>query len=279
MYGKVKRYKEALLDLAVVVKSSAKTLNPFLAQGTGSLSALGYYYRGIIYDSINQGEMGFNDMVMARSLGLADAYLYILNRFPQFRDPKMAAYQNLSYNIALMESKVNYKDGIDTCTRAIAQFPDSAMLYYTRAIYKRRLLKFTDAIADYQIAVKKDPHYSDAWMNMGLLQEHLGDTIAAMKNYQEAIQANPTNFRAYLNVGALLLDLHQYEQAIKYFKHGIACNLDETAGYQQLGDCYILLKQNEVGCEYYRIAEDRGVSSATMKRIHSCGISTSTIFK
>jgi tetratricopeptide (TPR) repeat protein len=116
-------------------------------------------------------------------------------------------------------------------------------------------------------------------MNMGLLQEHLGDTIAAMKNYQEAIQANPTNFRAYLNVGALLLDLHQYEQAIKYFKHGIACNLDETAGYQQLGDCYILLKQNEVGCEYYRIAEDRGVSSATMKRIHSCGISTSTIFK
>jgi tetratricopeptide (TPR) repeat protein len=271
IYGKMKKYKAALSDLALVIKSDKVVSNSTPAQGTTSIKALAYFYRGVVYDSLHQGEKGIKDMKMARALGIEDAYLYILNRFPKYRDAKMALYQDLSFTLAVMESKSNYREALDTCDKAIALFPDSAMLYYMRAIYKRRLDRFTDAIADYQLTVQKDPKYSDAWMNMGLLQEHLGDSITAMKNYQEAIRTNPDNFRAYLNVGALLLDQHKYEEAIPLFKKGIACKVEETSGYMELGDCYVQLKQNDLGCEYYRMAEDLGESAATMRRIHFCG--------
>jgi type IV pilus assembly protein PilF len=70
------------------------------------------------------------------------------------------------------------------------------------------------ALPYYQQAVKLDPHYGMAWLQMGLIQEQLGRSDEARHAYGNAVRATPDLAQAHLRFGILSYQAGDLQPAV-----------------------------------------------------------------
>ena len=118
----------------------------------------------------------------------------------------------------------------------------------------------------YNATLKIDPYYVDAYNNLGILQNQLGEFEKAKSCYEKVIQIQPNNATAYNNLGYTLKELGEnqkaincYEKAIKIQPNNVdALNnlgiiLNKLQEYQKAIDCYekaIKIQPNYIAAYY-----------------------------
>jgi len=77
------------------------------------------------------------------------------------------------------------------------------------------------AVAEFQKALRLDPTYLPARLNLAYAYERAGKMEDAIAAYQEAIAAEPGNFFAHNNLGVLFDKKSQYDAAIAEFQSAL----------------------------------------------------------
>ena len=96
---------------------------------------------------------------------------------------------------------------------AIYRNPNDAFTYYLRGLAKAGLKQYDDAITDYDRAIQLNPNYASAYYQRGLAEAQLGQYEPAITDYDKAIGLNPNDILFY-NARALAKEqLGQYEEA------------------------------------------------------------------
>lgn len=77
---------------------------------------------------------------------------------------------------------------------------------------------YAAAVREFQEAVRKDPSYSKAYINLGLAYRRLGDFESALKNYDKAVEMSPGSAEIKLSATSykanLYVDTKDYKKAI-----------------------------------------------------------------
>ena len=77
--------------------------------------------------------------------------------------------------------------------------------------------RFAEAIVEYSKAARLNPKFTQAFYNMGLAYEELGQWKSAIRAYRRAIQLDPKDWIAYCNLGVNYVNSRQYAKAIDSF--------------------------------------------------------------
>lgn len=128
---------------------------------------------------------------------------------------------------------------VSACTKAIgAVGGDSrtaAPLYNARAMGHRGAGRDDLALADFDAAIRANPHFAGAYANRGDLNRDAGRHERAVTDYGTAIWLKPKFARAYLGRGQSLFAIRQWNRAIADFDAFLRERPDGAAGYYHRG--------------------------------------------
>jgi len=125
---------------------------------------------------------------------------------------------------------------------------------------KGDLARFKDqlqiAIADYQSAIRLDPHNTTLYNKLGIVQFKIGDHPAARKSFTTAIKLDPRNTMAMNNMGALAVVDKKYKAAVKDLKACLALDEGNASAHLNIAEAWMGLKQTDRAMtEYSRALE------------------------
>ena len=117
--------------------------------------------------------------------------------------------------------------------------------YKTRGFlaYERR--DYKDAIADYDIAIDKNPNYAEVYYLRGLAQKSLEQLEEAIVDFDNAIRLDPERTDAYYWRGNTKGSVERYEEAIVDFDNAIRLDPERTDAYYWRGGVRYNLEQSE----------------------------------
>jgi eukaryotic-like serine/threonine-protein kinase len=98
--------------------------------------------------------------------------------------------------------------------------------------------QYTEAVAEYQLALGLEPTNEDAAVHLALAYEHEGKITEAENAYQQAIQAHPNSRLAYNLFGVFYRERNEYEKALQMFGKVIQIAPDWYGTYVNIGAIY-----------------------------------------
>jgi tetratricopeptide (TPR) repeat protein len=110
--------------------------------------------------------------------------------------------------------------------------------YHTRAKNYADQGKYSEAIADYNTAIKLDPNNPDYYSNRGVAYFRLKKYDEAVADESKAIELNPLDDVPYANRGAALYWQNKYSEALLDYSKTIELNSTESAYYTARGVIY-----------------------------------------
>ena len=99
------------------------------------------------------------------------------------------------------------------------------------------------AILSYQLCIKEDPNYVDAYLNLGTIQFKQKKYDEALNNFKIATEKDSKNVDAFKNLGKVEYTLQKYAEAEMSFKSAIAIKPDAET-YKELGKVYYKKKND-----------------------------------
>src|ERR687883_1700645 len=100
--------------------------------------------------------------------------------------------------------------------------------------------KFLDAIRSFDLALRLDPQYVDAWIKRGYSHFHLGEYTVAIASYDKALEVDVNNAEAWNLKGLAYYKLKNYDKAIDCCEKAIDINPNEGMSWYNKG-CYLTL--------------------------------------
>ncbi|MBI5416516.1 glycosyltransferase [Candidatus Poribacteria bacterium] len=107
---------------------------------------------------------------------------------------------------------------------------DSMFFYSLTKLYQRN---FAEAKAQLEQIVVEFPEMTEAYLNLGVIEENSGEIEKAIYYYKKVIELDPVNFECIANLAHLYLKICEFNIANKYFKE--AANLNPDVMDIQLG--------------------------------------------
>ena len=103
------------------------------------------------------------------------------------------------------------------------------------------------SIRKYGKIVRETPHYTAAWIQLGILKKQIGDFEGAADAWEYAALIGSDNPVPLLNLGNLYAyEMHDGRHAEEYFKKAIAVDPKNPRGYSGLAEVYMyFLKEKE----------------------------------
>jgi len=98
------------------------------------------------------------------------------------------------------------------------------VLLLNKGIYELKVNNLNSALSLFQIAVKINPQYYEAYSNIGSVYKLLNNIDSSIQNYSKALNINPKFIDALYNRANLFLKIGQYKKAIKDFEAAININ-------------------------------------------------------
>jgi tetratricopeptide (TPR) repeat protein len=103
--------------------------------------------------------------------------------------------------------------------------------------------KMEDAIRDFDLALRLDPSYVDAWIKKGYAHFHLDEFTTAISCYDKALEIDINNAEAWNLKGLGFYRLKNYEKAIQACENAIDFNPNDGMAWYNLA-CYLVLSRN-----------------------------------
>ena len=111
------------------------------------------------------------------------------------------------------------------------------MAYINRGACKAEIKNLTEAIKDYDQAIKIDPYNCISYHNRGLNKKKLNDIDGAMSDYMEALKINPEDVYIDLSIAKTNFDLKKYQLANQSYTKVIEINPSHSESYYMRGYC------------------------------------------
>lgn len=137
-----------------------------------------------------------------------------------------------------------YTEAIAEYEKALKIKPDKYEAWINQGNALTALQRYQDAIATYDkaIAIKKDLH--EAWYNRGNALTALHLYVDAVVAYKKAIAIKPDKYEAWINQGIALTKLTRYTEAIAAYDKAIAIYPKKHEAYYNKACSYAL--QNNI---------------------------------
>lgn len=123
--------------------------------------------------------------------------------------------------------------------------------------------RLEEAVAEFQVAVKADPQYAAAQVNLAYTYDRLGRADEAIAAYKQATALDPKNATAFNNLGVLSAKKGLTEDAIQVFEQAV--KLDPTNATFQKNLESAKTNRNILNEREARIAEARKQAEARPK--------------
>jgi len=99
----------------------------------------------------------------------------------------------------------------------------------------------TEAIANYQEALRINPNYLPNHVHLAYYLLKTGKINEALVQYQEAVKLNPQAPILHVNLGELLVILGRFDEAMSQYEQAVQLNPDDPHPYYSMG--IVLLQQ------------------------------------
>lgn len=97
--------------------------------------------------------------------------------------------------------------------------------------------KFLDAIRSFELAIRIDPRFVDAWVEKGYAHFHLGEYSVAISSYDRAIEIDVENAAAWNLKGLAYYKMKNYEKAMQCCEKAIDIDPNDGMSWYNLA-CY-----------------------------------------
>ncbi|HEY84118.1 MAG TPA: tetratricopeptide repeat protein [Chloroflexi bacterium] len=114
-------------------------------------------------------------------------------------------------------------------TQAVKIAPDESENYYYRAVAYSNLGEYEKALADFQAAAEKNPHWALPLAGRGSVNVAQGNLDAAIEDFGEAIYLEPDQGDLYSNRGQIYHQLGKLTQARDDYNMAVELNPDSIA--------------------------------------------------
>ena len=116
--------------------------------------------------------------------------------------------------------------------------------------------QFSKAIQAYQKVIELDPTYIEAYNNLGIICQEIGDVDRAFEAFQKSIEINPQYEKGHNNLGILLYLKGRNEEALEAFQKALAINPNNIESHINLGVLFKKQGQLDKAIESYQKALD-----------------------
>ena len=152
---------------------------------------------------------------------------------------------------AMAYERREYTDALADFDMAIHLNPDDAEAYYQQGLVKFHSKQYEDAIEDFTRAIELQSDYADAYYNRGFANSELGRYEVAIADYDEAIRINPDDAEAYSQRGLANYRMERIEDAIADYDAAIGLNNNDASVYYNRGGAKSELGRYEVAIADY----------------------------
>jgi tetratricopeptide (TPR) repeat protein len=115
---------------------------------------------------------------------------------------------------------------------------------------------YEEAVADYQTALRNDPHNAMLYNKMGVTRLQLRDHGGARRSFRRAIDLDPQNASFLNNLGALYYLDKKYDQAVRYLKQSLALDEMNASCHLNIAEAWMSMGQaDRAMTEYARALE------------------------
>lgn len=131
--------------------------------------------------------------------------------------------------------------------------PPTALIDNKLGVACEHMLMFDKARNSFQAAIKLDPHYAEAYNNLGTLSHTQGDLPRAEKMYKKSLKLKPDSASALKNLGTLYYAEHKFKKGDKAYQQAVA--LDPHAlDHNPAHDVQAPAKAQSAGEMHYHMA-------------------------
>lgn len=128
------------------------------------------------------------------------------------------------------------------CFTTVA-FAQPAYVYHEKGQKLLNEKKYVEAIAQFDLAIKADATYFEAYLDRGRANWELGKTDLAMADFNKTVQLNPKYAPGFFYRAKLNAQLGNNTQAIADYSDAIKCNPDYAESYANRGVLYVKTNQ------------------------------------
>ncbi len=136
----------------------------------------------------------------------------------------------------------NYQEAIRTLNTLLRFDEDAYEGYFLRGIAKHNLDDLIGAEADFSMAIRKNPVYTQAYYYRAVTRSRLGNYDDALRDFQEAVDLRPDLPNPYYSRGVTRLLNQQFKEAIADFDMFIRHDNKVADAYICRGLSYLHLK-------------------------------------
>jgi tetratricopeptide (TPR) repeat protein len=128
----------------------------------------------------------------------------------------------------------NPKRALALIDRALAKDQGVAAAHALRADILRQLGREDDYIAGLRDALKVDPGYYPARLELGVVLAQRGELVQAQEQLEAVLRQQPLNPRAHFNYATLLTQLGRWQEARRHFARALELDANYWKGYTAL---------------------------------------------
>ncbi|MDP8262962.1 MAG: tetratricopeptide repeat protein [Candidatus Ancaeobacter aquaticus] len=110
------------------------------------------------------------------------------------------------------------------------------------------------AISRYKDAVRYNPKYTKAYINLGVTLYEVGDKDSAKKAFEKVIELHPHSSDGYNNLGNLMTAEGIYSDALKLYREALRYNPHDSIVYYNIGYIYTKQGKRNEAKEYFNYA-------------------------
>ncbi|OGI00563.1 MAG: hypothetical protein A2Y25_07655 [Candidatus Melainabacteria bacterium GWF2_37_15] len=122
-------------------------------------------------------------------------------------------------------------------TACYAEYDSKAIKAYNNGIDLTTQEKYNEAVLSLEDAVKIEPSFTDAYYNLGILYQYLGNIDKALESYQAILQYNPKDYEVIQKIAVIYHNKGNKEKVLEYIKkipttdpnYGLIAELMKTA--------------------------------------------------
>jgi tetratricopeptide (TPR) repeat protein len=113
-----------------------------------------------------------------------------------------------------------FDEAIDLISAAIEQQPTSSLYWFNLGVVTQKVSR-REAIRAYRQAIRLNPRYLDAFINLGNVLKDLGSASEAKEAYQQALVLDPSHADTHNNLGVMLKEEGRLKEAIESYRRAL----------------------------------------------------------